>query len=94
MCNSHVPVQHTDFYQILASVPEASLACASKIYSAGFCSNPNILTSKCFHKITLLVDFLDKCINICFFSVKVQIFIKAACVRLMVSLHLFFSGLV
>lgn len=46
------------------------------------------------YQMTLLVDFLAKCVNICFFSVKVQIFNKAACVRWTASSHLFLSWLV
>lgn len=46
------------------------------------------------YQTTLLVDFSAKCINICFFSIKVQIFNKAACVRRTASSHLFLSCLV
>lgn len=54
----------------------------------------SIMTSKCIHKAPLLVGFLAKCTNICFFSLKVQIFDRAARVRAIVSLHLFLSALV
>ena len=46
------------------------------------------------YQTTLLVDFLAKCINICFFSIKVQIFNKAVRVRRTASSHLFLSCLV
>ena len=46
------------------------------------------------YQTTLMVDFSAKCINICFFSIKAQIFNKAVCVRRTASSHLFLSCLV
>lgn len=72
-----------------------SMSVLVKPIQAGFSDvAKSILTSKCFHKTPLLVDFLAKCINICFFSLKVQIFNSAVRVRLIVSFHLFFCWLV